>query len=214
ERSAQILKDEHVRGKVFVTGNTVIDALERRLPAAIQKPDPTPGFEGKGFALLTLHRSENVDDEETLRGLVDGVISLNTEVLFSAHPRTVKRLLEFDLMKKIEASSSRVRIVEPLTYLDFLRVLQSCDFVMTDSGGIQEEVTAPSINKRVFVLRVSTERPEAVESGHATVVGVDPTEFPGTILKEVGNGLEGTRECPFGQGNASKVIVDILLDEM
>lgn len=213
ERSAQILKAEDVRGKVFVTGNTVIDALESRLPAAMQKPNPVPGFGAKGFALLTLHRSENVDDEETLKGLVEGIISLNTEVLFSAHPRTVKRLHDFNLMKKIEASSSRVRIVEPLTYLDFLHLMHSCDFVMTDSGGIQEEVTAPSINKRVFVLRISTERPEAVESGHATVVGVDPAEFPGTILKEIKIGLEGARECPFGQGNASKVIVDVLLDE-
>jgi UDP-N-acetylglucosamine 2-epimerase (non-hydrolysing) len=214
ENSAQILKNEDVRGKVFVTGNTVIDALESRLPAAMQRPDPASGFGTRGFALLTLHRSENVDDKETLKGLVEGIISLNTDVLFSAHPRTVKRLHDFDLMKKIEASSSRVRLIEPLAYLDFLHLMHDCDFVMTDSGGIQEEVTAPSINKRVFVLRISTERPEAVESGHATVVGVDPTEFPRTILKEVRNGLEGVRECPYGEGNASKVIVDVLLDEV
>ncbi len=214
ETSARILKDENVRGKVFITGNTVIDALESRLPLALQKPDPIPEFSAKGFALLTLHRSENVDDEDTLKGLVDGVISLNRNVLFSAHPRTVKRLNDFNLMKKIEANSRRVRIVEPLAYLDFLRVMHSCHFVITDSGGIQEEVTAPSINKKVFVLRVSTERPEAVESGHATVVGVDPTEFPGTILREIEKGLDRPRECPFGQGNASQVIVDVLLSEV
>ncbi len=214
EKSAQILRNENVRGKVFVTGNTVIDALESRLPAALQRPDPTKGFGNKGFALLTLHRSENVDDKETLKGLVEGIVSLNIEVLFCAHPRTVKRLEEFDLMNKIEASSSLVRIVEPPSYLDFLQLMHRCDFVMTDSGGIQEEVTAPSINKRVFVLRISTERPEAVESGHATVVGVDSTEFPKTILKEVGYGLEGIRDCPFGKGDASKAIIDILLEEV
>jgi UDP-N-acetylglucosamine 2-epimerase (non-hydrolysing) len=180
----------------------------------MQKPDPVSGFAPKGFALLTLHRSENVDDKEILKGLVEGVISLNTEVLFSAHPRTLKRIRDFDLMKKFETSSTRVKIVEPLAYLDFLHVMQKCDFVITDSGGIQEEATAPSINKKVFVLRTSTERPEAVESGHAKIVGVDPTEFPKRILEEIETGLEGERECPFGDGKASKEIVDVLLDEM
>ncbi|MFX1265603.1 MAG: non-hydrolyzing UDP-N-acetylglucosamine 2-epimerase [Promethearchaeota archaeon] len=212
ENSARILKNENVRGKVFVTGNTVIDALESRLPVALERPNPASRLGVSDFALLTLHRSENVDDIQVLRGLIKGVISLNKEVLFTAHPRTVKRLQDFDLMREIE--SSRMRIIDPVGYLDFLHLLHSCDFTVTDSGGIQEEVTAPSINKRVFVLRISTERPEAVESGHATVVGVDPAEFPQTILEEVKKGLQGERPCPYGQGTASKMIVDALLEEV
>ena len=88
--------------------------------------------------------------------------------------------------------------------------MKACEFVLTDSGGIQEEVTAPSINKKVFVLRTSTERPEAVESGHATVVGVDPNEFPSTIKREIKDGFSQKREHPYGTGDASKKIVDIL----
>ncbi|UCH03460.1 MAG: UDP-N-acetylglucosamine 2-epimerase, partial [Candidatus Thorarchaeota archaeon] len=212
ENSARILKNENVRGKVFVTGNTVIDALESRLPVALERPNPASRLGVSDFALLTIHRSENVDDIQVLRGLIEGVISLNKEVLFTAHPRTVRRLQDFDLMREIE--SSRMRIIDPVGYLDFLHLLHSCDFAVTDSGGIQEEVTAPSINKRVFVLRISTERPEAVESGHATVVGVDPAEFPRTILDEVKKGLQGERTCPYGQGMASKMIVDALLEEV
>jgi UDP-N-acetylglucosamine 2-epimerase (non-hydrolysing) len=214
DSSARILKGENVRGKVFITGNTVIDALESRLPVAVQRTNPALRFGVRDFALLTLHRSENVDNKETLKGLVRGIITLDVDVLFSAHPRTVKRLRDYDLMSEIESSSSRIRIIEPLAYLDFLHLMHSCKFVVTDSGGIQEEVTAPSLNKRVFVLRISTERPEAVESGHATVVGVNPAEFPQTILEEIKQGLEGDRECPYGQGTASKIIVDILLEEV
>jgi UDP-N-acetylglucosamine 2-epimerase (non-hydrolysing) len=82
--------------------------------------------------------------------------------------------------------------------------------VLTDSGGIQEEVTAPSINKKVFVLRTSTERPEAVESGHATLVGVDQDRFPLMIKRELEHGLSTIRGHPYGTGDASKKILDIL----
>jgi UDP-N-acetylglucosamine 2-epimerase (non-hydrolysing) len=85
---------------------------------------------------------------------------------------------------------------------------------LTDSGGIQEEVTAPSLNKRVFVLRTSTERPEAVASGHATLVGIDPVEFTATIGEEIKKGLDQSRPCPYGAGDASKKILDILEKEL
>ena len=103
-------------------------------------------------------------------------------------------------------------MIEPMGYLDFLALMKSCAFVLTDSGGIQEEVTSPSINKRVFVLRTSTERPEAVESGHATVVGVDPDVFPATIQKGMDTMSSDLKVHPYGRGNSSKKIVDILVE--
>ncbi|MFX0053688.1 MAG: non-hydrolyzing UDP-N-acetylglucosamine 2-epimerase [Promethearchaeota archaeon] len=212
ENSAEILRKENVWGKVFVTGNTVIDAVENRLPLALEQADPTitAGFDS--FALLTLHRSENVDNEALLKGLVEGLLELEISILFPAHPRTVKQLTKFGLMSMIK-SADWIRVIEPVAYLDFLSLMKRCYFILTDSGGIQEEATAPSINKRVFVLRTSTERPEAVKSGHAEVVGVNPREFPSLVSQSVQEGLNNVRHCPYGQGDASRKIIDILSKE-
>ncbi len=213
QKSADILKGEKTWGKVFVTGNTVIDALEGLIPKARGRATVADEWGLRNFSLLTMHRAENVDDKLTLTGLVRGLLNLETDIIFAAHPRTMSRLTEFGLMQNIKRSD-HIRIIDPPGYLDFLALMESCSFVLTDSGGIQEEVTAPSINKRVFVLRTSTERPEAVDSGHATVVGVDPDTFPSIIKKEIEEGLERQRECPYGDGQASKRIVNILSEHL
>ena len=210
EKAAQTLKNENVWGKVSVTGNTVIDALEGRLPTIRKRPSP---IDLSDFALLTLHRAENVDSRETLKGLVEGLLSLETNIVFPAHPRTIKRLREYklyDLMNNAE----NIHIIEPVGYLDFLALMDRCSFIMTDSGGIQEEVTAPSINKRAFVLRTSTERQEAVDSGHITVVGVNPEIFPAKIESALKESDSKDRICPYGDGTAAQKIIDILEKEL
>jgi UDP-N-acetylglucosamine 2-epimerase (non-hydrolysing) len=211
EHSAETLRQEHVVGEIFVTGNTVIDALEAILPKARKRKSVVPSLRPGTFALMTLHRAENVDDKATLQGLIEGLLSLDTKILFPAHPRTVARLNEFGLMSLLR-SRRLIDVIEPLGYLDFLRLMDMCSYVITDSGGIQEEVTAPSLNKRVFVLRVTTERPESVESGHAVVVGVNPDIFPDVIRETVASDLHPTRPCPYGSGDAAKRIMDVLVD--
>ncbi|MHA1925136.1 MAG: non-hydrolyzing UDP-N-acetylglucosamine 2-epimerase [Candidatus Thorarchaeota archaeon] len=213
ENSAEILRKENVLGKIYVTGNTVIDALENRLPIALRKADQALDIELDSFALLTLHRAENVDDKTVLQGLIEGLISLEMSILFPAHPRTVKRLTDFGLISRIK-SSDGLRIIEPVSYLDFLILMKKCSFILTDSGGIQEEATAPSVNKKAFVLRTSTERPEAVASGHAVVVGVNPEEFPAAIKDGIQEGVDMDRLCPYGEGDASKKIMKILCEEL
>ena len=213
KKSAEILKGENVWGKVFVTGNTVIDALEESIQRIIGRKTVADDLGLKEYALLTMHRAENVDDRVTLTGLVKGLLDLDVDIIFPAHPRTVERLTEFELMKDIK-KGHRIHLIESQGYLDFLALMKSCSFVLTDSGGIQEEVTAPSINKKVFVLRTSTERPEAVESGHATVVGVDPDVFPQMIKQSIKSGLSEMSGHPYGIGDASKKIIDILVDNI
>ncbi len=213
DNSARILEKENVWGKIYVTGNTVIDTLEDVIPVARKRESIAERLGFKKFVLLTMHRAENVDKQDTLDGLVKGLLDLEMDIVFAAHPRTVTRLKAFDLMKKIEASG-RIHIIEPPGYLDFLKLMESCDFVLTDSGGIQEEVTAPSLNKSVFVLRTSTERHEAVESGHATIVGVNPDEFTVSIKDAIKKGLDKKRPCPYGAGDASVKILDILEKEL
>jgi UDP-N-acetylglucosamine 2-epimerase (non-hydrolysing) len=209
EVSAETLKKENVWGKIFVTGNTVIDALEKLIKKVVGRRTIADDLGLKRFALLTMHRAENVDDKATLEGLVHGLLELDTDILFPAHPRTVSRLKEFGIIGDVE-KSNRLHLVEPTGYLDFLALMKSCEYVLTDSGGIQEEVTAPSINKRVFVLRTSTERPEAVESGHAIVVGVDPHVFPDMIKKTLEKKPPTLKEHPYGSGDAAKKIIDII----
>jgi UDP-N-acetylglucosamine 2-epimerase (non-hydrolysing) len=213
ERAAQTLKTENVWGKVFVTGNTIIDALENRLLVARNRSDPIEKTGVTHFILLTLHRAENVDDKEILKGLIHGLCSFKTDIIFPAHPRTIKRLHEYNLFNELD-SAQNIHIIEPVGYLDFLSLLERCEFVMTDSGGIQEEVTAPSINKRAFVLRTSTERQEAVKSGHVSVVGVDPAVFPKKIRTIMEKPDSDDRTCPYGKGDAAQKIVDILIQEL
>lgn len=213
DNSATILRNESVWGKIYVTGNTVIDSLEDRLPIALTRDIRKITQDIEDFALLTLHRAENVDDRNVLSGLVEGLLSLETNIIFPAHPRTVKHLEKFDLLDKIKQRGN-LKIIDPESYLDFLALMKRAQFILTDSGGIQEEATAPSINKRVFVLRTSTERPEAVDSGHVTVVGVNPDMFTKLIRQGIADGLTKKRPCPYGDGNASKKIVDILQKEI
>jgi len=212
ENSAKILKSENVWGKVYVTGNTVIDAVETSLPSARKKSTIRARLGLKEFLLLTLHRAENVDDAGILKGIVDGLTRLNQQIVFAAHPRTVARLQQFNLMDQVK-SSGLISVIDPPGYLDFLMLLDTCSFVLTDSGGIQEEATAPSMNKRVFVLRESTERPEAVKSGHAVVVGTNPGKFPEMIMRGMKSSVPKRRKCPFGTGNAARRIVDILVQD-
>jgi UDP-N-acetylglucosamine 2-epimerase (non-hydrolysing) len=207
--SARILRKENVWGKVFVTGNTVIDAIEMSLPKAKRTRSIAQELGVKDFLLLTMHRAENVDDRATLEGLVRGLLSLDRQILFAVHPRTKERLTQFGLIESISSSGSIV-MIEPPGYLEFLALLETCSFVLADSGGIQEEVTAPSINKRAFVLRTSTERPEAVESGHAIVVGVDPSQFPYRVRDGMETWSVEDRECPYGSGKAARRIISIL----
>jgi len=209
QNSADILKNEQVWGKIFITGNTVIDALESRLPLIMNRKTVADQLGLEEFVLLTVHRAENVDDKKILTGLLAGIQSLDSDIIFAAHPRTVARLNEFGLMSEIK-EDNRIHIVEPPGYLDFIALMKECNFILTDSGGIQEEATAPSINKSVFVLRTSTERPESVDSGHATIVGIDPESFPKLISSAIEKGLEKSRKCPYGDGDASKKIIDAI----
>jgi len=125
------------------------------------------------------------------------------------HPRTRRRLRENRVLAKVEALSN-VLILPPLGYLDFLVLMKNCRLIITDSGGIQEEATAPSIRKPVLVMRLSTERPEAVEAGFAKVVGTGKKEIL-AAMREVGkHEVELPNTSPFGDGTAGQKIVDVI----
>lgn len=165
------------------------------------------------FALATAHRAENVDNPTVLRNLVEAFMEAPIPVVYPVHPRTQKRLRQNRIYAKVKRSKN-LQILPPLGYLDFLVLMKKCEIILTDSGGIQEEATAPQIRKPVLVLRTSTERPEAVEAGFARVVGTEKQ----SILKALEESLEDRKELPadspYGKGDAAEQIVKVIEEEI
>ena len=206
DHAAKTLRGESCPGEIHVTGNTVIDACMRYGPRA-RPPGPTVPAR---FALATAHRAENVDDPAVLRQFVEVFTRCPIPVVYPLHPRTRERLREAGLLESLE-SAGNVLLLPPVGYLDFLGLLMRCAFVLTDSGGIQEEATAPNVRKKVFVLRESTERPEAVEAGYAEVVGTRAGPVLARLERFLEEAWDPTVACPFGDGTTGRRIVEIAL---
>ncbi len=207
------LQRESVWGKIFVTGNTVIDAVNQHLPIAERKSSILKHIRFDHFVLATAHRAENVDDLIVLKNLVGVMKESPLPVIYPMHPRTRKRLRQNKLMKEIEGCKN-VQVLPPLGYLDFLLLMRKCELIMTDSGGVQEEATAPSIRKPVLVLRLSTERPEAVRSGFAKVVGTSKDEALCAIREALEKHTELPNQSPYGKGDAAEKITNIIKTEV
>jgi UDP-N-acetylglucosamine 2-epimerase (non-hydrolysing) len=173
--------------KIHFVGNVMIDTLLQHRSRAERLNVPARfGLQEGGYALLTLHRPSNVDNPEVFAGILDGLIALqkNIPILFPAHPRTVERLREFGLEERVQGAS-RLRVVEPLGYMDFLGLLAHAKMVLSDSGGIQEETTILGVP--CLTIRENTERPITVTAGTNILVGTDP----GRILLEAQKILAG-----------------------
>lgn len=212
KRSDSNLQKENVWGKIFITGNTVIDAVAQHLPIAERKSTIMERIYSKKFALATAHRAENVDNLSVLKNLMDTLQQSALPVVYSMHPRTRKRLRQNGLLSSI-LKSKNIQVFPPLGYLDFLVLMKQCTLILTDSGGIQEEATAPTIRKPVLVMRLSTERPEAVETGFAKVVGTDKTETLMAINEALTKHQDLPKMSPYGNGDAAEKIVRIIQDE-
>ena len=203
------LKREAVWGRIFVTGNTVIDACIHDLALAEKKSRVLEAVPFEDFALATIHRAENVDNPHVLNEFVQAFLRCPAKIVLPLHPRTKKRLKEYGLWAKLTCSRNLL-ILPPQGFFDFLMLMKRCSFIITDSGGIQEEATAPAIRKKVIVLRQSTERPEAVKSGFAKIAGCRKS----TILRSLEWALERDaslpKRSPFGNGHAAEKIATII----
>jgi UDP-N-acetylglucosamine 2-epimerase (non-hydrolysing) len=206
------LQKENVWGKIFLTGNTAIDAVKEHLAIADKKSKIMQQIPFESFILATAHRAENVDNPAVLQSFMEVFSNSPLPIVYPMHPRTKKRLQEKNMLSKMEALPN-VLIFPPLGYLDFLVLMKKCRLIITDSGGIQEEATAPNIRKQVLVIRLSTERQEAVEAGFAKVVGNDAK----TILAAIKEALEKQANLPttspFGDGTAAYKTVQIIKKE-
>ncbi len=208
ERSGlENLKHEGVPDeRVFFVGNVMIDTLlaSRELSRRSTILEDL-GLTGGPYAVLTLHRPANVDDPAVLTGLVRAIERLQRElpIVFPVHPRTRKALDASGL-----AGMAGLRLVEPLGYLDFMKLVSEARLVLTDSGGIQEETTVLGVP--CLTLRNNTERPVTVEQGTNTLVGLDPERIIAAGLRVLAEPAASRRVPELWDGRAAARIIDVL----
>jgi UDP-N-acetylglucosamine 2-epimerase (non-hydrolysing) len=220
------LKKEGIpQKKIFLVGNVMVDSLLFDKGKADQSQILTRlKLTDKDYALLTLHRPGNVDEKRSLSSIMGAIteISKLVRVVFPAHPRTQKKLREFDVnvpataitnpdeLRKHSRFNERLLIIPPLGYLDFLKLEMYARLVMTDSGGIQEETTV--LNVPCLTLRDTTERPITITQGTNTIVGNNRDK----IIKATAKVLASKSKCPphveLWDGMAAERIVDIFAE--
>ena len=234
--AAENLKREAIdkTSVVEITGNTGIDTLHLVASMIDNSPQLKEQLEKKfsflagcEFILTTLHRRENFGNaqRDTMRALLQVVKTRNINIIFPAHPnpnvrKSIEEVYGSEIGKSViwanglapaASGGGKIFIVDPLEYSALVYLMKRCRFLMTDSGGLQEE--APSFGKKLLVLRTSTERPEGVKAGFSRLVGVDPSQ----ILTEAYKLIDADRHWldlipanPYGDGKSSARILDIL----
>lgn len=217
ESNKENLNKENIRENIYITGNTVIDALLSVVDKKYKFTDEMLNridFENNKVILLTTHRRENWGKPmnnifKAVRKLIEN--NEDVQVIFPMHKNPIVR----DLARaEFEGIEDRVIMIEPLEYKDFSNLMAKCYLIMTDSGGIQEE--APALGKPVLVLRTETERPEAVKAGTVALVGIEQENIYNKAHLLINNIEEYEKMSkainPYGDGKASERIVKAILN--
>ena len=208
--NAENLARENIRENVFITGNTVIDALATTVRPDYEHPE-IAWAEGSRMILLTAHRRENLGEPmrqmfSAIRRVVDEYEDV--KLIYPMHMNPQVR----EMARECFAGQERIHRIEPLDVLDFHNLMARAYLILTDSGGIQEE--APSMGKPVLVMRDTTERPEGVEAGTLRLIGTDEQpiyEAVCELLRDQSAYDAMSRAVnPYGDGHASERIADIL----
>jgi UDP-N-acetylglucosamine 2-epimerase (non-hydrolysing) len=206
-KSREILLHEGIdEKKIFMVGNTVVDAVHENLEIAKSKSDILNSLSVKSgqYMLATVHRQENVDDEKKFLSLILGLrmvqCEFNIPLIYPIHPRAKKQLDQFHI------NAAGITLIEPLDYLSFLHLESKAKLVLTDSGGVQEETCILGV--RCVTTRDNTERPETLEVGSNTLAGTNPERI--LEAAKISCAHKKSWANPFGDGTAGKKIVDIL----
>lgn len=211
---ANLLKENVNPSHIYVTGNTVIDALMTTVAGDYDFGDDLKDvdFQNHRVILLTTHRRENLGEPmrhiyKALRRIIEEIP--DTEIVFPVHRNPlVRKVVEEEL-----AGVDRIHLIDPMEYEPFANLMSLSSLVLTDSGGIQEE--APSLGKPVLVLRNTTERPEAVEAGTVRLIGTDKdvvyAETKRLLTDQAAYDAMSNAVNPYGDGKASQRIVQAIL---
>ena len=206
-----LLKESHPEDNIFITGNTAIDALHETVQKDYHHDVLDEIKPGNRVILVTMHRREN--QGEPMRRVFKGMKQVvdshdDVEIIYPVHlsPRVQA------VAKEVLGGDSRIHLIDPLDVVDFHNLAQRSYFIMTDSGGVQEE--APSLGKPVLVLRDTTERPEGVEAGTLKLVGTEVdkvrTEMVKLLEDKAAYEEMANAKNPYGDGHASDRIMDAI----
>jgi len=205
-----LIREGISKDKIFLVGNAMIDSLmqyEKKAERTSIIEDI--GLKKHSYALITLHRPSNVDDRENLEIILDAFAEIAEKIplAFPMHPRTRKQLAVFGLEEKATAITN-LKLIDPIGYLDFLKLEKYAKFVLTDSGGIQEETTVFKVP--CLTLRENTERPITIELGTNQLVELDKD----VIIHKVNEILEGKCKSgsipPLWDGHTAERIVQVM----
>lgn len=200
-----LLKEGIEENRIFVVGNTVIDALQLIRKRIDMTSVRKKLVDSDGYILMTLHRRENIGERmrSILRATADFVQKNGIRVVFPVHKNPkVRQIVEEEVGR-----NQYFILIEPVDYLHFLSLLDGARFVVTDSGGVQEE--APSFGKFVVVTRQTTERPELIEAGLGVLAGTSQESVYDALSKANGKNIN-LLENPFGDGKTSERIYKII----
>jgi UDP-N-acetylglucosamine 2-epimerase (non-hydrolysing) len=204
-----LLNEGLPESRIFVTGNTIVDAVRENLTLTGKKLLPRLGMSPKSYLLSTLHRQENVDHRERLTEIINGLSLVSSEyglpVVLPVHPRTRKMIEAFGLKMP-----DNLQLAEPVGFLEFLEAESNARLVLTDSGGVQEECCILGVP--CVTLRENTERPETVQVGANVLAGYrsDTILQSARKMMSAGNGWAN----PFGDGTAGRQIIDLSVGVM
>lgn len=196
-----LLREGVNRNKVEMIGNVMIDSFELLRDKIEQSPARSDlGLDDEIYAVLTLHRPSNVDDKETLTKIVDALelASEHAQLVFVSHPRTIKNLETFGLKQRL-SDADNIRLLDPVPYIDFMNLVTGARFIITDSGGLQEETTYLGIP--CLTLRENTERPVTVTLGSNRLV--NPTDLSDCVKQIFANDWPTGARPPLWDGKAA-----------
>jgi len=215
ELARKNLEIDNVGGEVFVTGSTLVDALEKVKEIAEKKSRILQklGLKKDGFFLMTMHREENLDYRSEVEGIVEGILRVAHEfgypIVFPAHPRTVKRLKELKLYGKLDRDDEII-LIPAVGYIDFIRLLSNARLVLTDSGGVQQE--ACILKVPCVTLLTATEWIETLLVNANILVGSEPMRILGGVSKMLK--LDRNWVNPFGETGVGRKIAEILTEKL
>jgi len=205
ETAIRNLKKEGITKGIHLTGDVMVDALLRNKEIA-KKTEIIEelGLKSKQYLLATIHRQNNTDDKENLSNIVDAFCEIGEEIIFPVHPRAEKYLKQYGFYERLK-EKGHIKLIKPLGYFDFLKLMNHAKKILTDSGGVQKE--AYILKVPCITLREKTEWIETVEDGWNVLVGTDK----GKII-EMANRFEpkGKQRNVFGDGRASEKVVEVI----
>ncbi len=209
-----LIREGKWENRIFVTGNTAIDALRTTVRDSYTHPE-LEWAKGFRMVLLTAHRRENLG--QPMRRMFSAIRSIieeyeDVKVIYPIHLNPEVR----NVAREILSGCDRIHLIEPLDVLDFHNFMSRAFMILTDSGGIQEE--APTLGKPVLVMRDTTERPEGLKAGTLKLVGTDEKQIYENMKLLLDDGKEYSRMSrasnPYGDGHACRRIANILENEM